>query len=402
MSFANNDKFEADANKPVQRAPEGDGGGVEQGLVQDGRVLHGAIRLPAEGEIPESLKVEVCQRVQSIRLRQQISIKALARQLGVSTTAVSEILRRNYMARDDEHIRRLNAWAESAERRLRSMRPKGICDTALLRLMRTGCDYAKSQGCIVVTSGPAGCGKSVAAQVYAAEDPSSIYVRLCSTHRTTVAFLRLVAEACRVNTAGCSAALMDRIVARVKGSHRLLIIDEWHQSTRRLYEVVRDLHDVAEIPIVLIATEEVLREVEAARLQRGATWGDQFASRVGWLVDLTRLTTETGEPRPLFTMQEVREIFRADQVRISADAIHFLQGLSCSIGLGCLRIASRCFAMAVRTASGREITAAHLRRCFRRLMVPEASADSALEMYVEEAMREIRRYGDAPTAAVAG
>ena len=55
---------------------------------------------------------------------------------------------------------------------------------------------------------------------------------------------------------------------------------------------------------------------------------------MGWLVDLSRLKDQGGEPRPLYTLAEVREVFKSDRVRLSREALSFLQGVACSIGLG--------------------------------------------------------------------
>ena len=111
------------------------------------------------------------------------------------------------------------------------------------------------------------------------------------------------------------------------------------------------------------------------------------------MLDLTRLTNKQGDPRPLFTIDEIREIFRSDQLRISREGLQFLQALSCSIGLGCLRMAQRCYSMAARMVRrDKDITASHLRKAFRRQAVPEGVDDSALIMQVEESLQRIKTY----------
>lgn len=378
---------------PVQ--PAADSGDVERAIIDGERVQVASLKLPETGAIPEDLKAKVCERVQAIRKQRGVSLRALAQQLGGTSheAILSQVLRRAYDHEDSDHIRRLNAWAEAVERRSRALRPVGICETGVARLLRTGCDYAKSNACIVLLTGPAGIGKSIAAKIYASEDLNAVYLRLQTTHASPTAFLRQLAEACRVDTSGSKAAMMDAIVTRLRGSHRLLILDEWHLAERPLYEAVRDLFDVAEIPIALIGTEEVSKRVQSARLRKGSVWSDQFCSRIGWVLDLTKLTDENGMPRPLFTVEEIREIFRSDQLRITRDAIDYLQALACSVGLGCLRIASRCYTMATRMVRrDKEITGSHIRKAFCRQAVPEGINDSALQMQVEETLRSIRNY----------
>jgi DNA transposition AAA+ family ATPase len=386
---------------PAGPKPEADTADVERAIQQTERVQMASLKLPDTGAIPEDLKVKVCERIQAIRKQRGVSLRSLAQQLGGTSheAILSQVLRRAYDHEDSDHIRRMNAWAEAVERRAHAMRPVGICDTGVARLLRTGCDYAKSNGCIVLLTGPAGIGKSVAAKVYASEDMNCIYVRLQSTHTSPTAFLRKLAEACRVDSAGSRSATMDAIVTRLRGSHRLVVLDEWHLAERPLYETIRDLYDVCEIPIALIGTEEVSKRVQSARLRKGSVWSDQFCSRIGWVLDLTKLSNENGDPRPLFTVDEIRSIFKSDQIRITREGIDYLQALACSVGLGCLRIAQRCYTMATRMVRrDKEITASHLRKAFRRQAVPEGIDDSALLMQVEETLQQIRNYSVAVVA----
>ena len=383
----------SDVQPPASQAAQGVGE-VQHAIEQDCRVMIAALKLPEKGAIREELKRQVCQRVQTLRTHRNVSLRALAKQLGGKSheAIISQVLRRKYDHADDDIIRRLNAWVEATSRRIASLRPIGIVDTAVVTAVKAGCDYAKAQGTMVLLIGPSGVGKSVAARVYCSEDLNALYIRLQSTHTRPTAFLRQLAEACNVAVDRGRARIMDTVIQKLRGSHRLLLLDEWHQAERPLYEAVRDLHDVAEIPMVLIGTEAVQKRVVETRVRKGAVWSDQFCSRIGWVRDLTRLKDEQGEPRPLFTMQEIREIFRAGEIRISRDGAEFLQALACSVGLGCLRIAERCFAMGVKLARrrGGVVTARELRQAFVQQAVPDGMDDSALLVRVEESGRRIR------------
>ncbi len=377
-----------------------DAADVERAIQEQERVQVASINLPAMGSVPEDLKLQVCQRVKVLMKRHRWSLRDLAKGLGSGTheSIISQVLRRKYDHEDSEHIRRLNAWAESTEKRTRALRPEGICDTGVVRMTRAGCDYAKSNACMVLMTGPAGIGKTNAAQVYTMEDLNSLYIRHRSTHNSPTSFLGLISESCHVPRTRSKSAMMDALVNKLRGSHRLLIIDEWHLAEKPVYETIRDLHDLCNVPIVLIGTEDVRKRVESARQRKGEVWSDQFCSRIGWVVDLTRLHDDAGNRRPLFTIDEIRAIFRSDQIRITRDGAEFLQALSCAVGLGCLRIAHRCYTMAARLArKTNEINAGHLRKAFLRQAVPDGVDDSALLMQVDESLHQIRHY-----AAMAG
>lgn len=368
---------------------------VQDAIEQEARVMVASVNLPEQGPIPEDRKLEICARVNALRARHRITYKTMVKQIGgkISEQVLCLILNRKYNASDDDALRRLNAWAEATERRMAAMRPAGICDTSVVRLGRSGCDYAKSHGCIVLMTGAAGIGKTSMARVYCAEDMNAILFRIQVTHVRPAGFLRQLADAIHVECRSRSVSeLMDAVIERLKGSNRLLIIDEWHRAERAIYEVVRDLHDVAGVPVVLIGTQEVEGRVRNARLKKGEVWSDQFCSRIGWVIDLTAMRGSGGEPRPLFTEAEIREVFKSDQVRISRDGVAFLQALACSLGMGCLRVAERCFVMAERLARRRGadmITARDLRKAFCQQAVPEGQDDSALLVEIDKKQREL-------------
>lgn len=382
---------------PQDERPPADGqcDPVQDALESEDRVVLVSIALPDSNPIPEELKVAVCERVQALRKQQRWTYRDVTHQLGgkPNEDVISAVLRRQYASPDDKVIRRLNAWLESTGRRLAALRPEGVVSTSIVRAIAAGCEYAKSQVTGVIIVGPSGVGKTFAARAVCCEDPNAIYIRLRSTHNSPTAFLAQLADACGLPGRGSRARLLDTIVDKLGGSHRLLICDEWHLAGRPLYEALRDIHDEAGIPFVLLGTDVVQQRVTESRVRRGATWSDQFSSRVGWLIDLTRLRNSGGTPRPLFTLAEVRDIFRSERVRISRDGLDFLQGLSCAVGLGCLRLARRCFEMAARIARRDNcvITARHLRAAFVSQCVPEGAGDSILLHRVEEVQQEVRR-----------
>ena len=90
---------------------------------------------------------------------------------------------------------------------------------------------------------------------------------------------RQVADALGVDRQGVLATVFDRVVERLKGSHRPLLLDEWHRAGPELYELVRDLADLCEIPFVICGTDRVQRLITDARVRKGSVWSDQFCSR---------------------------------------------------------------------------------------------------------------------------
>jgi len=264
-------------------------------------------------------------------------------------------------------------------RRQEGIRQEGIASTGVILGVRALAQYAKDQSVIVAGYGAAGIGKTEGGKVVAAEDPSSVYVRLLPTHTSQAAFLRQMAAAAHVDTGGGASRLCDAIVEKLRNSHRLVIVDEWHTADWKIHEVVRGIHDLTGCPFLLLGTKEIYTRLQRTRASRGEAIYDQFFSRVGWCLDLTRLVTDDGESRPLFTEAEIKAIFNSGKVRISRDGIQFLQALACSIGLGCLRIARRVFEMASRVARQKDVPVD--RRMLHQALIEQAvphGADAAL------------------------
>ena len=189
--------------KPVPGPPPGgelgDGADaeVQRAIEQEARTMIASVSLPEKGSIPEDKKLEVIERVNVLRNKHRITYAVLVKQLGgkeVNTSVLSLVLNRKYSASDDDVIRRLNAWVEATERRIAARRPAGICDTGIVRVGRSACEYAKAQNKIVLMTGPSGIGKTVMARVYCTEDMNAVYVRLKATHASPTGFLRLLAE----------------------------------------------------------------------------------------------------------------------------------------------------------------------------------------------------------------
>jgi DNA transposition AAA+ family ATPase len=129
--------------------------------------------------------------------------------------------------------------------------------------------------------GPAGRGKTKAAQLYAAEHKGTIYLHLWDwTSRKEIVISEL-ARVAGVRRAKHDVSLSAALVRVLRGSNRLIIIDNAQELTPAGRRFLADFHDAAQVPIALIGNPEIIRQFEA---------NDQHASRLGRCVDVTTIT----------------------------------------------------------------------------------------------------------------
>ncbi|ELK3586218.1 AAA family ATPase [Salmonella enterica] len=140
--------------------------------------------------------------------------------------------------------------------------------------------YAHLESEICVLYGAAGLGKTMILKEYARRDDTVIFIEADPgfTART------LLEELCgrlRLNKNGNIHALIEVCVEKLKGSGRLLVIDEAELLPYRALEVIRRLHDKAGIGVVLAGMPRLIVNLKGKRGEYA-----QLYSRVALALDL--------------------------------------------------------------------------------------------------------------------
>ncbi|EBP1551551.1 AAA family ATPase [Salmonella enterica] len=140
--------------------------------------------------------------------------------------------------------------------------------------------YAHLESEICVLYGAAGLGKTMILKEYARRDSNVIFIEADPgfTART------LLEELCgrlRLNKNGNIHALIEVCVEKIKGSGRLLVIDEAELLPYRALEVIRRLHDKAGIGVVLAGMPRLIVNLKGKRGEYA-----QLYSRVALALDL--------------------------------------------------------------------------------------------------------------------
>ncbi|EFA28414.1 putative bacteriophage DNA transposition protein B [Haemophilus influenzae HK1212] len=102
--------------------------------------------------------------------------------------------------------------------------------------------YAHTEGKIVVVYGAAGLGKTATLKEYAARYPSSMLIETDPGYNPRV-LLHKIAENCGVVAQGGNHDVFEKIVEKLDGSERLLIIDEAELLSTRSLELKIPCHN---------------------------------------------------------------------------------------------------------------------------------------------------------------
>jgi len=157
-----------------------------------------------------------------------------------------------------------------------------ITETIVTRRVSEALDYAASHASLVVIRGPTGRGKTLTAQAWAAAR-KALYVRAPSscTRRT---FAVCLAEAVGMRgTASKTTSEIEARLAKAAAAYPAIVVDEAGHLLPKgsagssAIELVRDLHDAANVGAVLVFTDVYLEEMRSGRLSR---YYEQFVGRV--------------------------------------------------------------------------------------------------------------------------
>lgn len=175
-----------------------------------------------------------------------LSQAAVAKQLVKSATTINQYLKGTYKG-DVDAIDA--AVVELVSRhQTRATGSDFVQTTSATRILEV-CSQAHRLSCMNMIIGDAGLGKTVALKQYAATTQNVLFIETDTTYSVRM----LLSEICRA--LGIAAPrgnpnMMSAIIERLKGSKRLLVIDEAELLNYRALETLRRIHDKTEIGVV--------------------------------------------------------------------------------------------------------------------------------------------------------
>ena len=129
----------------------------------------------------------------------------------------------------DKLARAINQLIETDARRRRIAKPAGFVETNIARHILTVVGKAIEMQAIALIFGDSGRGKSISIQAAASIFPGSILVRVTTSNTTPRGILQLICEAAKCSNPNATAAeMLRKLVEKLQGTGRALLIDEAH------------------------------------------------------------------------------------------------------------------------------------------------------------------------------
>ena len=182
-----------------------------------------------------------------------------AQELGISPGALSSFLSGTYKAPHTIIIRIEDLAAINTQKNVAPTAP-AFKDTSISKTVSQAIRYSHLQGKISVVYGDAGVGKTVAYRNYLENNTLAIGITISPTYASITGVNELIAEQLGVRERVARKQTAE-IINKLRGSGRVLIIDEAQHLNARALDHLRCISDESGIGICFIGNHQVYRKL---------------------------------------------------------------------------------------------------------------------------------------------
>ncbi|EAS8529902.1 ATPase [Salmonella enterica] len=205
----------------------------------------------------------------------------VARAIGRSVTAMNQYVQGKYNGDIADMEERIANFIRRVREKQNALRiDERFVSTPTARKGLEVLAYAHQECEICVLYGAAGLGKTMTLKEYARRDDAVIFIEADPGY-TARTLLEELCGRLRLSKNGNIHTLIDLCVEKLKGTGRLLIIDEAELLPYRALEVIRRLHDKAGIGVVMAGMPRLITNLKGKRGEFA-----QLYSRVALALDM--------------------------------------------------------------------------------------------------------------------
>lgn len=207
----------------------------------------------------EQIRQALCEVTAGNRnTKHSISERAVARGIGKSNAAVNLFKNSKYTGDNLKLARQIERWMIRVEEKKNSQKVfTDIIETFAVTKVNKACRIAHVEGKIVVITGEAGVGKTIAVKKYVEENPDVIHVEVIPYY-TAKDVMGDIHKAIGYNGEGRLIDMFKHVQEKLEGSNRLLLIDEAELLPYRGLELVRRLYDLTGIGVALVGMPRLI------------------------------------------------------------------------------------------------------------------------------------------------
>lgn len=220
-----------------------------------------------------------------------ISMTAISRAIGRSAAAVSQYLSNTYQGNITQLEDELKGFLERQKERLK--KPKLQLDFVYTTAARKTFEVSRLchlDGEMGLIYGEAGIGKTVAVKEYIKRNSDAILIEADLGYAAKILIHEIHKALGLGDGKGNIHGMMERIIDRLKGSGRLIIVDEAEHLPYRALELLRRIHDKAGVGIVLAGMPRLRENITGRRGEF-----EQMYSRIGIAARLASLSIQDTE-----------------------------------------------------------------------------------------------------------
>lgn len=284
----------------------------------------------------------------------EITQKQLAKKLDVSDTVLSLFLAGNYTGDNNKVAEKAKQYFKIGSVRSR-LTPDPNYSEKLVNTMRITeyLQMAHASNEILLLYGPAGCGKTTALKHYAENNNGVVYIEADATTGTPRAILLTLLESLGGQPVGSTTQVMKNILRELKGTNRLIIIDEAQHLTERSFDTIRAINDKVGVGLVYSGNPSILKQMYGRREQEF----DQLYSRIGLHCELFNK----------YSIADIKNIFSG--LDVSDDCVKHLRKLAQNKGGLRLMIKQYKNAANIAAVLGQSLNVEHLQEAARRMSI---------------------------------
>jgi hypothetical protein len=175
------------------------------------------------------------------------------------------------------------------------------------------CNLVQVTRMMAIVYGPAGMGKTLTLKKFASSNTNVYYISAYHSINLYDMMKRIQIEL-KIGGKGLAGDRLQEIIEYMRGTDKVLLLDEFQHCTLRTLEAIRAIHDDAQIGIILSSSKELMERMTGKR--RGDY--DQIFSRITYKVELF----------PEVEKNDVKAILDNSEIKYDEKMLNFLYAQS--------------------------------------------------------------------------
>lgn len=322
----------------------------------------------AQNVTPEQI-TQVGQDVEQFCKANKVSRKAVAKAVGYSPGVISEFIAGTYKGNAGQIAIDLDDWLVEEEQRRANAQTTSFVWTNVANQIRAVAEWCLDKKKVGLVYGPetSGLGKTTSMQAIAQllGPRRSTFVTIDKCDANPTGLLKKILTGMRLEHEGNNAQKMQRIVDHLTGMSHIMLIDQIHnlryaKEDRPLYYLM-DIYEASKTAQLWAGTSDMVAYLQRQRTKTLDEPLAQIRSRIFPCVDLMEVCGGEGGGggggTPLYTVDEIREMFSKFQLKLTAAGARWLCAIAAIPGSGALRTAANIMEYATMVAQMRKLPA---------------------------------------------